>query len=194
MLRVALAYSFAVAFSAASGQDVEYIRALERAQQHRPATITSSSRIAPPGERGTPMILKGRVVDRNGAPAPGTIVFAYHTDHSGLYDQPGAGAHSWRLKGWAKADGEGRFTFQTIRPGPYPQRDAPAHVHFTVFVPTGERYHGGEVKFDDDPLVPEHERDLSKRASDYGEVRTVRHDGGAEHVEFTLRVDPDQRL
>lgn len=140
------------------------------------------------------MILNGRVLNADGTAAADTVVFAYHTDRNGVYDRPAAGAHSWRLKGWAKTDRDGRFTFETIRPGPYPTRGVAAHVHFTLFTSTGGRYHGGEVKFDDDPLLTARERAESKQAGELGEVRAVRRDDGAEHVEFTLRVDPSQRL
>lgn len=178
----------------ASAQDVEYIRAVERAQQQRPASMAASSRIAPAGEPGTPLVLHGRVVKADGTPAGGAIVFAYHTDRSGLYDRPEAGAHSWRLRGWAKADEAGRFTFETIRPGPYPDRRGPAHVHFTIFTPSGERYHAGEAKFEDDNLVPAREREASKRAGDFGEVRPVRREAGKEHVQVALRIDAAQRF
>jgi protocatechuate 3,4-dioxygenase beta subunit len=178
----------------ALGQDLDYVRAIERAQQQRPASIGNSGRIAPAGETGTPMILRGRIVDSDGTPAAGTIVFAYHTDERGLYDRPEAGAHSWRLKGWAKADEQGRFTFETIRPGAYPDRQTPAHVHFTAFAPSGERFHAGEVRFANDPLVSQRDRDGSAKAGDFGEVRPVRLERGVEHVEFTLRIDPAQRL
>ena len=178
----------------ASAQDLEYIRAVERAQQQRPTSMTASSRIASAGEAGTPMVLHGRVVKPDGTPAGGTIVFAYHTDRSGLYDRAEAGAHSWRLRGWAKADDAGRFTFETIRPGPYPDGRGPAHVHFTIFTPSGERYHAGEAKFEDDELVPPSEREASRRAGDFGEVRQVRREGGKQHVEVTLRIDAAQRF
>lgn len=177
-----------------AAQDADYIRAIERARQERPATIGHSSRIAAAGEPGTPMILHGRIVNRDGTPAAGTIVLAYHTDRAGLYDRPEAGAHSWRLKGWVRADESGRFTFETIRPGPYPNRQIPAHVHFTAFTPSGERFHAGEVKFEDDPLMPQSERDASKRAGEFGEVRPMRREREVQHVDFTLRIDTAQRF
>ncbi|HSH37739.1 MAG TPA: hypothetical protein VK993_03050 [Chthoniobacterales bacterium] len=177
-----------------AAQDREYIDALERAQQQQPAHIGSSSRIAPAQEPGTPMTLQGRIIKPDGNAAAGTIVFAYHTDGAGLYDRSDAGAHSWRLKGWARADEQGRFTFETIRPGAYPDRRTPAHVHFTAFTPSGERYHAGELKFEDDPLVPQREREASRRAGEVGEVRAVRRERGVESVEFTLRIDLAQRF
>ena len=181
-------------WNTAAAQDVEYIRAIDRTQQQRPASIGHSSRIAPADEPGTTMILKGRVVHADGKPASDTVVFAYQTDRKGLYDKPEAGAHSWRLKGWAKADEQGRFTFQTIRPAPYPGRQVPAHVHFTAFTPSGERFHAGEVKFENDPLLSKRERDEASKAGEFAEVRPVRREGDAEHVTFTLRIDPAQRF
>ena len=183
-----------VCWSVVAAQDADYIRAVERAQQQRPATIAHASRIAATDEPGTPMTLHGRALNADGRPAGSVVVFAYQTDRSGIYDRPEAGAHSWRLRGWAKADDAGRFTFETIRPGPYPGRQAPAHVHFTIFTPSGERYHAGEAKFDDDELVPARERETSKRAGDFGEVRPVRREGGREHVNVTLRIDAAQRF
>jgi protocatechuate 3,4-dioxygenase beta subunit len=132
--------------TSAAGQDTEYIRALERAQQQRPATLTSTGRIASTSEPGRPLIVPVQVVAVNGSPAANATVFAYHTDEKGLYDRPENGPHSWRLRGWTKTDGEGRVTFETIRPGSYPNSNNPPHIHFTVFLASGERYHAGELQ------------------------------------------------
>lgn len=193
-LRVAFVGMLAAFAQPASGQDAEYVRAIERAQEQRPSAISAASRIAPLDEPGTRLTLHGRIVMADGTPAAGTIVFAYHTDREGLYDGRAAGVHSWRLKGWARADAEGRFTFETIRPGAYPDSKTPAHVHFTAFTASGERYHAGEVKFEDDTLVPQRERDASQAAGEFGEVRPVREESGASRVHFALRIDSAQRF
>lgn len=129
-----------------SAQDRQFLSAVERAQQHRPATLTSTARIAPPDEPGMPLIVRGQLLQINGAPAADAVVFAYHTDRNGLYDKRENGPHSWRLRGWVKTDRDGRFTFETIRPGSYPNSSNPPHVHFTAFLPSGERYHAGELQ------------------------------------------------
>jgi protocatechuate 3,4-dioxygenase beta subunit len=193
--RLALLVPLLVTATAVIAQDTEFIRALERAQQQRPATLASSARIAPPGEPGTPLVIHGRVYAPDGrAPVPGAIVFAYHTDPEGLYDRRGAPAHSWRLRGWARADAEGRFEFQTIRPGSYPGTTNPAHVHFTLFTPTGERYHAGELQFGDDALVPAGARAAAEREGEFGSVRPVRLDGGTQHVDLRLRISPRSKF
>jgi protocatechuate 3,4-dioxygenase beta subunit len=129
-----------------AAQDVEYIRAVERAQQHRPSTLTPTGRIAPPGEPGSPLIVRGQLLAIDGSPAAGAVVFAYQTDRGGVYDRPENGLHSWRLRGWVRTDADGRFTFETIRPGSYPNSNNPPHVHFTAFMSNGERYHAGELQ------------------------------------------------
>jgi protocatechuate 3,4-dioxygenase beta subunit len=129
-----------------AAQDTQYIRALERAQQQRPATLSATARIAPTSEPGPALEVRGRLLQVDGSPAANAIVFAYQTDKGGLYDKPENGPHSWRLRGWARTAADGRFTFETIRPGSYPNSNNPPHVHFTAFLPDGSRYHAGELQ------------------------------------------------
>jgi len=185
---VALVYAIAP-------QDVEFLRALERAQAEKPARLSSTARIAPESEPGTPLVIDGRVFQADGrTPAAGVTVFAYHTDRNGHYDVPGAAAHSWRLKGWALTDGEGRFTFHTIRPGPYPRGDIPAHVHFNLDGPGVPRLQSGGLEFDDDPRVTPQERDDSRAAGIFGGVRPVISREGVPHVEVNLRIATKGRM
>jgi protocatechuate 3,4-dioxygenase beta subunit len=178
-----------------AAQDVEFVRAVERAQKQRPATLTSTARIAPESEPGVPLVIHGRAfaADRR-TPLAGAIVFAYHTDKDGLYDTPAAGPHSWRLKGWAQTAADGRFEFRTIRPGSYPGTTNPQHVHFTLLLANGERYFAGDLNFADDKLVSARERESSVRDGDFGSVRQVRREAGVDHVDLRLRVRADQRF
>ena len=179
--------------TAATAQDREFLRALERAQQQRPATLTMNARIAPASEPGTPLVIHGRLFDQDGrTPVAGAVVFAYQTDREGLYNAPGSAPHSWRLRGWTKTGPDGRFVFETIRPGRYPGARIPAHVHLTVFAPAGKRYHAGELQFADDEFVPAPDLAESRSAGEFGRVRPVRTDGDAQHVDVQIRIDPRQ--
>jgi protocatechuate 3,4-dioxygenase beta subunit len=178
----------------AVAQDTEYIRALERAQAARPAQITSSERIAPENEPGTPLTIKGKLFAEDGKTVvKDAIVFAYQTDRTGLYDAAGSPAHSWRIRGWARTGADGAFEFRTIRPGRYPSRTIPAHVHFTIF--TGStRYHAGELRFEDDDVVPAREREASRQEGTFGSVRPVTKSGNGEAVELAIRLKASERF
>ena len=83
-LRFAVALLLSLAATLAA-QDQDWVRDWVRAQQQRPAAIGSISRIAPANEPGTPLIVHGRIVPAK----EGVIVFAYHTDRTGVYNRPG---------------------------------------------------------------------------------------------------------
>ena len=173
----------------ASAQDVEFIRAWERAQREKPAVLKSRARIAPVGEPGIPLIMRGRVFRSDGkTPAPDMTVFAYHTDRTGLYDERSKGPHSWRLRGWAKTDPNGRFDFDTIRPAPYPGRGVAAHVHLSIEGPGVPRRWATGVLFSDDELVTAAERETSARAGVFGDVRTVRMRDGVQEIAVQIRI------
>jgi protocatechuate 3,4-dioxygenase beta subunit len=179
----------------ATAQDADFIGALERAQKARPATLSSTSRIAPESEPGSPLVIHGRAfaADRK-TPLANAVVFAYHTDEDGLYDRPGTSNLSWRLRGWAQTDDEGRFEFRTIRPGAYPGRKVAEHVHFTLFTASGERYHAGELNFADDTLLTAAARAASDGEGDFGGVRPVRREGAVQHVDFRIHAEPGQKF
>jgi len=176
-------------------QDLEYIQAVVAAQRARPAQLAATARIAPETELGIDLVVHGRAFAADGrTPLAGAVVFAYHTDRDGRYDRRGAPAHSWRLKGWARTGDDGRFEFRTIRPGPYPGRRDPAHIHFTLFPADGSRYHAGGLLFDDDKLVSAAEREASRKDATFGAVRPVRVDQEVQHVDVNLRVAAKEKF
>jgi len=169
-------------------QDLEYEQALDRAQRDRPAVLAATGRIAPVGEPGTPLVIHGRVFRQDGrSPASDMIVFAYHTDATGRYDAPSAGPHSWRLRGWVKTGGDGRFEFATIRPAPYPNRRTAAHVHLCIEGPGAPRQPAG-LLFEDDPLLTTKERQDSVSAGVFGAVRPIEDRDGVQHVALSIRI------
>jgi protocatechuate 3,4-dioxygenase beta subunit len=115
-----------------------------------PDELGWQSRIALADEPGAPMFIDGRVTTLRGAPAPGVIVYAYHTDHGGIY--PAAHNQHGRLRGWALTDAQGRYRFETIRPGAYPGRKVAEHVHMHVIEAGVGTYYIDNLEFEDDPL------------------------------------------
>jgi protocatechuate 3,4-dioxygenase beta subunit len=158
--------------------------AWNRAQRERPAIVASVGRIASASEPGQPLVVHGRVYRSDGVtPAAGVVVFGYHTDRTGVYNR--TGAHGWRLYGWAKSDADGRFEFRTIRPGAYPGRGIPAHIHVTIDAPSLPRRWVDELQFLDDPLLTAEQ----KRSA-----RPVTTRAGVQNVDFNIRIEEKGRF
>ncbi len=126
--------------------------------QGLPASLTSTARIAPPGAPGTPMTITGRVLAADGTPRAGVVVYAYQTDANGVYPRParpvgGAGDRHGALRAWVVSGPDGRYTFHSSRPGSYPSRDTPEHVHMHVIERGCATYYIDDVMFTDDPLL-----------------------------------------
>ncbi|HYF30993.1 MAG TPA: hypothetical protein VD993_07725 [Chitinophagaceae bacterium] len=94
---------------------------------------------------GKKINVSGTVYKPNSAsPAPGVILYIYHTNNKGYYTD---------IKGWVKTDSLGRFSFYTIRPAPYPGQSIPAHIHAVVKEPRINEYYISDFNFFDDPLL-----------------------------------------
>jgi protocatechuate 3,4-dioxygenase, beta subunit len=184
---------FACGYASAEG-DPEFVRMWEEAQKERPAEISTRGRIAPDGEPGQPMRIRGTAFLQDGrTPAAGVVIFAYQTDARGLYHEEGA--LTWRLRGWVRTDGLGRFEFLTIRPGSYPSRSTPAHVHFTMEGKGLSRRWTTDLEFADDPLLTAAQRSRSSAAGRFGSIRPVaRGESGVEAVEIHLRSSDENRF
>lgn len=133
----------------------------------QPSTPPSHARIAPAGEPGEPLTLWGRVTNAAGDPQPGVIVYAYHTDRGGLYPPTKApvgeaARRHGRLRAWAATDARGRYQFDSIRPGSYPDSDIPEHIHLHVIERGRATYYIDDVMFRDDPkLTPRQAQAMS---------------------------------
>jgi len=121
-----------------------------------PDEIGPVCRIAPTDEAGDAMILEGTVRSLDGKSAAGIVVYAYHTDATGIY--PAAQTRHGRLRGWTRSDETGHYRFDTIRPGAYPGRTVPQHVHMHILEPGRVTYYIADIHFEDDPLLTKTER------------------------------------
>jgi protocatechuate 3,4-dioxygenase beta subunit len=98
-----------------------------------PGGVNWKTFLAEKTDDGEPLVISGTVFQKDGVtPAPNVLIYAYHTNAKGFYgrssDEPQHGKH----RGWMLTDARGRYEFQTIKPGFYPSRDNPAHIHFTL--------------------------------------------------------------
>ena len=105
-----------------------------------PDGLASMMTIAGPDEAGERIVLRGRVFEVDGeTPAAGVVMYAYHTDATGVYrkdgDVTGNEVRHGSLRGWLVTDDEGRYEIRTIRPASYPNSSVSQHVHVTLQAP-----------------------------------------------------------
>jgi protocatechuate 3,4-dioxygenase beta subunit len=102
--------------------------------------LTAHGQGAPLGEK---IVVTGRVSDEDGQPVRNSLVEVWQCNAAGRYwhkrDQHDAPLDP-NFFGFGKffTDGEGRYRFLTIKPGPYPWGNhdkawRPAHIHFSLF-------------------------------------------------------------
>lgn len=125
---------------------------------------------------GEPILLVGRVVDTGCAPVRQAMVDLWHADAQGAYDNRGL-----RLRGHQLTDEEGRFAFQSIRPGRYPGRTP--HYHVMIFAQnrrllTTQLYFPGEAGNARDGLFDPRLLVRTRRTSD----QTI------AHFDFVVRL------
>lgn len=114
----------------------------------------------PLGER---IIVTGRVTDEDGKPVRNTLVEVWQANAAGRYvhraDQHGAPLDpNFSGAGRCMTDGQGRYSFRSVKPGAYPWGNhpnawRPNHIHFSLF---GEYFASRlvtQMYFPGDPLL-----------------------------------------
>jgi len=97
--------------------------------------------------------MSGTIYQPDGVtPAEGVVLFVYQTDVTGYYNQQDDASHP-RLKGWMKTSADGRYEFRTIKPGAYPHRGTPAHIHAHLYSPDYSERSIEDYWFEGDPRI-----------------------------------------
>lgn len=135
-------------------------------------TIPSVATLSGWGEPGAPLVVRGRVLRPDGkTPAEAVTLFLYHTDARGLYSEPRSGQEpDPRIKGYVRTNREGFYEFRTTRPGAYPGRRNPQHIHVKVSGPNLPERYIADYLFEDDPLV---EASTREKYKDHGAFSPV---------------------
>jgi protocatechuate 3,4-dioxygenase beta subunit len=102
-------------------------------------------------------------------PAEGIILFFYHTDATGHYNQEDD-PNDPRLKGWVKTDAKGHYQFTTIKPAPYPQLNTPAHIHVHLFNKNIAENYIDDFWFDGDKLIREADQKRFASLNDFSPI------------------------
>jgi len=128
-------------------------------------------KIAPENEPGERMIVNGTVYDEDGkTPLAGVELFVYHTDVNGIYGEN----NQFRLKGTIVTNKDGKYEYNTIKPGSYPGGNAPAHVHYKI---TGKNISGlGFVvlRFKGDPYLTAKETKTELVKKNFSQIQELK--------------------
>ena len=151
-----------------------------QAVHEAPANAPSTARLAPANEPGEPLTVSGTVHGPDGAPIAGASLYVYQTDREGYYGvKPASDNRNPRLKLYLRSDPKGAWSFQTVRPGSYPNSRIPGHIHFEVTA-AGRAHRVFEIVFEGDPFVTERMRNDPMYS-----VRSIK--SGAVSERITLR-------
>ena len=146
-----------------------------------PKRLSWETTIPDAKEAGEPMEISGTIYQDDGkTPAKDVILYVYHTNAAGDYapapSQTEARGHG-HLRGWMKTDANGRYKFRSIRPGAYPGRKDPAHVHPVVKETDKNEYYIDEFRFDDDPRLTKEERAKEEKRGGSGIIKLSKQNG-----------------
>lgn len=148
-----------------------------------PAELNWETRITAATEPGEPLEASGVVYRRDGrTPAPGIILYVYHTDARGIYaPAPGTTGYArrhGRLRGWMRTNARGEYKFNTIKPASYPNTNIPSHIHPIIKEPDKNEYFIDSWEFEDDPFLTRHERARRKNIGGSGIIRLTKNANG----------------
>ena len=161
--------------------------------------IDNGGDVAPAGEPGDPLVVRGVVTDTTGRPLAGAVVDVWQCSATGEYEHQATGKDDYYLRRRLRTDAQGRYEFRTIRPVPYeiPKSGPvgtllanldwhafrPAHIHFKVSA-DAQATLVTQMYFADDEWIHD---DRVNAAKDDLAVKVSTVDGAAQ-AEFDIRL------
>ena len=156
-----------------------------------PEAATSVVTLSSWGEPGPPLVVRGRVYAADGRTlVEGVTLYVYHADARGLYSEPRHGREpDPQIKGRVRTARDGAYEFRTTRPGTYPSRSNPQHIHAQIYGPGYPERWIDEFWFDDDPLVTAAMRERFKDHGAFSPILKLRRDAaGGFHATRDIRL------
>lgn len=136
-------------------------------------------------QNGQKLLITGIIYLPGGKqPASNVLLYYYHTNIEGKYihksDEKRSmppnklGQTHGYIRGWVKSDEKGRYSIYTVKPGTYPTRDEPAHIHLTIKEPhLTNSYYIDDFVFDDDVLLTSVKRKKMENRGGSGILRVL---------------------
>jgi protocatechuate 3,4-dioxygenase beta subunit len=153
---VAVVVCCGVSWVPIAAQTVGFIVAEYLAPQFTaPVNAPSDGVIAGRDEPGERLVVTGRALD-GATPVAGVSLYVFHTDAKGRYAIDGSSPQiaelNPRLHTSLRTDRQGRYRYETIRPGSYGTPPGASHVHYVVKA-AGYQPLLLALQFQDDPIV-----------------------------------------
>jgi protocatechuate 3,4-dioxygenase, beta subunit len=140
---------------------------------HTPADVSWRTVLSEERDKGEPIEINGVVYQADGkTPAPNTLIYLYHTDFEGYYGRAGAAHGHGKYRGWMLTDKDGKYSFRTIKPAPYPENRFAAHIHMTVTTAKAKEDWVDSILFEGDRLISPQEREQAGRRGGFNPVLT----------------------
>ncbi len=155
-----------------------------------PADVRSKYRVVSEKEGGEQMVISGTVYQSDGKTlAANALLYLYHTDAEGYYGRTANEHKHGRYRGWLLTGNDGRYSFITIKPAPYPEQRFAAHIHMTVTTPTAREDWIDSILFEGDRLINSREREEAGRRGGFNPIVTLnKGDGGLYYATRDIQL------
>ncbi len=148
------------------------------------------SRLADRNSAGRLIRIEGWMLDGAGDPVPDGMVEIWQADHTGAYPGDSRGFPGF---GRAGTDADGRFWFQTVKPGPPSDGMAP-HINVAVFARGMLNHAFTRIYFSDEPEANSVDPVLASVAPERRDtlIAAMRQGASDATYEFTICLQGDQ--
>ena len=138
---------------------------------HTPADVSWRTVLSEEKDKGEPIEISGVVYQPDGkTAAPNTIIYLYHTDFEVYYGRGNAPHGHGKYRGWMLTDKDGKFSFRTIKPAPYPVNRFAAHIHMTVTTAKAKEDWIDSILFEGDRLISPQERERAGQRGGFNPI------------------------
>lgn len=136
-----------------------------------PANVSWRTVLSDERDKGEPIEISGVVYKPDGRTvAPNTIIYLYHTDFEGYYGRSSAIHRHGKYRGWMLTGTDGRYSFSTIKPAPYPENRFAAHIHMTLTSQSMKEDWVDSILFEGDTLISARERETAGRKGGFNPI------------------------
>ena len=149
----------------------------------------AGARVADEGVPGNRIRITGTVIDGEGKALSDALIEIWQADDRGRYAHPAdTRSSNAAFKGFGRcaSDDKGEFAFDTVKPGPIGDGQAP-HVTLIIFARGGQNHLYTRVYFDDEAAANDRDPVLSSVPGDRRSTLIAKRDGTTYRLDIRLQ-------